>query len=498
SYLLNKRGFLTKSLTGDDSEEIREKAIHDLTIGKLQYLITVDIFNEGIDIPCVNQVVLLRATESSIIYIQQLGRGLRKDHKKEFVVILDFIGNYEKNFLIPTAISQNNSYDKDFMKRFISNGTDQIPGESSVVFEEIVKEEIFKNINKTNFSTKKNIEHDYHLLKKQLGRVPYLFDFFSRNMIDPSVILRYRKDYSEILEAVDKNYLNESHKLNKEEKNYLKYISQFFTPAKRIHDIFILKELLLKESVNITDINTEIEKELNIKNQKSNTNNAINHLTKKIYRSFSVNKEYLPLAEIVKDNLIISKSFISAYKNNSFFNFLIKDLINYNMAYCKNNFFQTKENVVTLYKNYTKEEAHRYLNWDYSNGLQVSGYNFFKESKEVTMFITLDSTNHFTIHDNQFLDQKKLTFFSKKNRVLKRDGKNTAEGSIADNLYILHIFVKKTNSENFYYLGKVGDIVSAEEIKNSDGENLVKYIFELEYEVEKKLYSYLVTKELNR
>ncbi|MGL6132222.1 MAG: DEAD/DEAH box helicase, partial [Fusobacteriaceae bacterium] len=202
SYLLNKRGFLTKSLTGDDSEEIREKAIHDLTIGKLQYLITVDIFNEGIDIPCVNQVVLLRATESSIIYIQQLGRGLRKDHKKEFVVILDFIGNYEKNFLIPTAISQNNSYDKDFMKRFISNGTDQIPGESSVVFEEIVKEEIFKNINKTNFSTKKNIEHDYHLLKKQLGRVPYLFDFFSRNMIDPSVILRYRKDYSEILEAV--------------------------------------------------------------------------------------------------------------------------------------------------------------------------------------------------------------------------------------------------------------------------------------------------------
>ncbi|MGL5099589.1 MAG: DEAD/DEAH box helicase family protein, partial [Fusobacteriaceae bacterium] len=251
SILLNEKGLLTKALTGEDSEAVREKAIQDLTEGRLQYLITVDIFNEGIDIPCVNQVVLLRPTESAIVYIQQLGRGLRKDHKKEFVVILDFIGNYEKNFLIPTAISQNNSYDKDFMKRFISRGTDLIPGESSLVFEEIVKDEIFKNINKTNFSTKKNIEHDYNLLKKQLGRTPYLLDFFRRNMIDPSVILKYRKDYNEILEAIDKNSLTEAHKLTKEEKNYLKFLSQFFTPAKRIHDFFILKELLSEGKVEI-------------------------------------------------------------------------------------------------------------------------------------------------------------------------------------------------------------------------------------------------------
>ena len=124
----NERGIKSIFLTGDDTDNTREKGIEKLEKGEIDYIITVDIFNEGVDIPCVNQVILLRPTESSIVYIQQLGRGLRKSENKEFVVILDFIGNYEKNFLIPAAISQNNSFDKDFMKRFLMNGTNIIPG----------------------------------------------------------------------------------------------------------------------------------------------------------------------------------------------------------------------------------------------------------------------------------------------------------------------------------------------------------------------------------
>ena len=153
-----ERGVKAIALTGDDSDEKRERSIAQLENGEIEYIITVDIFNEGVDIPCVNQVILLRPTESSIVYIQQLGRGLRKYPDKEYVVILDFIGNYEKNFLIPIAVSQNSNYDKDYMKRFIMNGTDMIPRQSSIIFEEIVKERIFENINRTNFSTKKNIE----------------------------------------------------------------------------------------------------------------------------------------------------------------------------------------------------------------------------------------------------------------------------------------------------------------------------------------------------
>ena len=63
----------------------------------LDYLITVDIFSEGTDIVEVNQVIMLRPTQSPIVFIQQLGRGLRKADGKEYVVILDFIGNYKNN-----------------------------------------------------------------------------------------------------------------------------------------------------------------------------------------------------------------------------------------------------------------------------------------------------------------------------------------------------------------------------------------------------------------
>src|SRR5699024_12373741 len=60
------------------SVEAREKAVHRLTKGELQYIITVDIFNEGVDIPILNQIVMMRPTKSNIIFLQQLGRGDRK------------------------------------------------------------------------------------------------------------------------------------------------------------------------------------------------------------------------------------------------------------------------------------------------------------------------------------------------------------------------------------------------------------------------------------
>ena len=75
----------------------------------LDYIITVDIFSEGTDIVEVNQVIMLRPTQSPIVFIQQLGRGLRKASEKEYVVILDFIGNYKNNFMIPIALSGDRS-----------------------------------------------------------------------------------------------------------------------------------------------------------------------------------------------------------------------------------------------------------------------------------------------------------------------------------------------------------------------------------------------------
>lgn len=99
----------------------------------LDYLITVDIFSEGTDIVEVNQVIMLRPTQSPIVFIQQLGRGLRKAEGKEYVVILDFIGNYKNNFMIPIALFGDRSYNKDNIRRYLREGSRVIPGKTSVI-----------------------------------------------------------------------------------------------------------------------------------------------------------------------------------------------------------------------------------------------------------------------------------------------------------------------------------------------------------------------------
>ena len=487
-----ERGVKAIALTGDDSDEKRERSIAQLENGEIEYIITVDIFNEGVDIPCVNQVILLRPTESSIVYIQQLGRGLRKYPDKEYVVILDFIGNYEKNFLIPIAVSQNSNYDKDYMKRFIMNGTDMIPGQSSIIFEEIVKERIFENINRTNFSTKKNIEKDFILLEKQLGRVPMLYDFFEKNMIEPSVILKYKKTYDEVLRILKPR--EEFPTLDSRESNYLTFLSSFFTPAKRVHEMVILQELLNKERVSIEEIGKILEERYSLYNQEESIENGVKHLAKEIFVSLSTAKEFLPIVERYEDDIVLSGDFKKSYEGKLYFKNLIDDLIRYNLAYVEKNYKQREEETILRYKEYSKQEAFWYLNLDFNNGYQVSGYTVFEEQRKVILFITLDDTPPFTQYDNKFYDNRRFTWYSKNQRCLSRNGKLTAEGKIAENYYILEAFIKKKSGENFYYIGKVKEVLNPKEIVNYKGNSVVEYELLLKDEIEENLYNYLLEK----
>lgn len=181
SEKFNERGFHTLALTGEDGQEKREKTIERLVqkddVGRLDYIFTVDIFNEGVDIPEINQVVMLRPTESPIVFVQQLGRGLRKSEDKDYVVILDFIGNYKNNFMIPIALSGDRSYNKDNIRRYVLEGGRVIPGSSTIHFDEISKKRIFAAIDTANFSDIKLIRENYTNLKNKLGHIPALQDF---------------------------------------------------------------------------------------------------------------------------------------------------------------------------------------------------------------------------------------------------------------------------------------------------------------------------------
>ena len=225
----NDRGYFTVVLTGEDSQEKREEAINRLTSKnieeKIDYIFTVDIFNEGVDIPEINQVIMLRPTESPIVFVQQLGRGLRKAIDKEYVVILDFIGNYKNNFMIPIALSGDRSYNKDNIRRYVLEGERIIPGSSTIHFDEISKKRIFEAIDHADFTDIKLIKENYNNLKRKLGRIPSLLDFDKYGEMDVFRIFDNKSlgSYYKFLVKYEKKF---KIRLNMNEEKMVEFISK--------------------------------------------------------------------------------------------------------------------------------------------------------------------------------------------------------------------------------------------------------------------------------
>ncbi len=120
----NCSGIPSIALTADDNNEIRGNAKHNLESGNVKFIFVVDLYNEGVDIPAVNTVLFLRPTESLTVFLQQLGRGLRLYDNKDYLTVLDFIGQANKkyNFIEKfNAISRNNgkSFKENLFESFI-------------------------------------------------------------------------------------------------------------------------------------------------------------------------------------------------------------------------------------------------------------------------------------------------------------------------------------------------------------------------------------------
>ena len=282
SKKFNERGLRTEVLTGEDAQERRESVIARLTNDEdgddqLDYIFTVDIFNEGVDIPEINQVIMLRPTQSPVVFIQQLGRGLRKYEGKEYVVILDFIGNYMNNFMIPIALSGDRSYNKDAMRRYIREGARVIPGSSTIHFDEISKKRIYASIDTARTNDMKLLRESYRTLKYKLGRIPTIGDFKKFGSVDVTKIFEKCGSYHNFL----KKYETEYHvHLTHQEEIIIEYFSKKLIAYKRIHELEMLRMMigrenrllqyrkLLKEKYHV-DMNEQVERSVirNLKNQ---------------------------------------------------------------------------------------------------------------------------------------------------------------------------------------------------------------------------------------
>jgi len=221
----SKRGIPSVAVFSDASGEYTEDrnvAIRQLKQGKIRVIFSVDMFNEGVDITSVDMVMFLRPTESPIVFLQQLGRGLRKCRGKEFLTVLDFIGNYEKAGRVRFLLS-----DRSNQHAGVYNPSDKsaFPDDCLVDFD-MKLIDLFAEMDRKHLKLKDHIINEYFRVKELLGRRPDRMDLFTY-MDDGiyEIAIAHSKDnpFKKYLE-----FLKELAELNQDEEFFYKGIGREF------------------------------------------------------------------------------------------------------------------------------------------------------------------------------------------------------------------------------------------------------------------------------
>lgn len=153
----------------------RSEAIEKLESGEIRVIFSVDMFNEGVDIPSVDMVMFLRPTESPVVFLQQLGRGLRKSKRKEYLNVLDFIGNYEKAGRVRYLLTGKNKTEKQTYSP--ADKTDY-PDDCFVDFDMRLID-LFAEMDRKYLTIKEQIRNEYFRVKELLGKQPSRMDLFT-------------------------------------------------------------------------------------------------------------------------------------------------------------------------------------------------------------------------------------------------------------------------------------------------------------------------------
>lgn len=255
--------YSTRYLTGSNSIGERVRAYKDLQDdhAELEILFTVDILNEGVDIPGVNMVLFLRPTDSQTIFIQQLGRGLRKYEGKQYVTVLDFIGNdYKRSVQIAFALgslSENFVVEKQLIGALIKDDFKSIGLEQygvEIHLDDLSKKEVLSYIDQVNFNTKQYLLQDYQNFKKYISsatyprHVDYLNNDYAPDLIkflQSKIGSKKNISYYGFLKAIGEENLPS---FDDRQENFIKYASDFL-PIVRTYEYLIMQFLMMNAGI---------------------------------------------------------------------------------------------------------------------------------------------------------------------------------------------------------------------------------------------------------
>ncbi len=442
----NQRGIRSVFLSGADSVPAREKYVKELEsdeVGTVEVIFTRDVFNEGIDIPSVNMVLMLRPTNSPIIFIQQLGRGLRKTPDKEFVTVIDFIGNYKKSFMMAIALKGQRFYDKESLMISVKEGFREVPGDSFVQMDEISKNEIISQLQNENFRSLRYLKDNYFGFKSMNKQnIPYFLMEYElyEGSPDPVRFIKYSKSYLEFLIRMESDKLNQ----NDWSPLFIELIRQFSAnlPLRRPLEFTILEMVFRNRTVSLEKISLEISSKYN-----GITINSITHSINNLLGKFLDDDKYRKyIAPIVLDNNMVSMSNQWSEVTTDYNKMYFEDVIKYGLFRYQREFgeFEYVVPFFKLYETYTMADTAPLCNLE-KKFSSFRGQGLLRHEKNYLLFIDLNKDadiREAINYKDKILNQNTLQWQTPNNTTQEsKVGKNILFN--LDNGYVLHIFVRK-------------------------------------------------------
>ncbi|MFT9849491.1 DUF3427 domain-containing protein [Aneurinibacillus sp. REN35] len=462
----NRRGCCAVCLTGEDSPQYRMEVIRRLEsdTDPLEFIFTVDIFNEGVDIPSLNLILFLRPTESPTIFIQQLGRGLRKAEGKEYVTILDFIGNYHKSFVVPLALAGQTShraFDREALRVAIETEFQNLPAGCFVELEEVTRRHILEKIASVRMDAQQMLKNLYQEFSHEIGQSPEIMDFLYSTQA-PSLHYFVRK-YGSWVETKkkmsDTNIWDKKLLTSSLELQIIKRLEQSL-PLKWPYEFAVIVLSMQRSKVSVDDVLSFLSQRFSIELSGENHAQYVSRAMERISRPYK--KQSWSFGKI-EGGYFIGDELIRSTWNTAWIRTYIEERIQYGLiefqrTYRPADFLQHEKHVIP-YQNYTRNELIYLFNAKAAEGSWREGVS--RTGAHYLLFVTLNKgekvEEHLNYHD-YFIDQKHFHWQSQNitshNSERGRDYIKHKERGLH-----VHLFVRKVEKMHgmtlpFMYLGE--------------------------------------------
>ena len=509
----SKKGYKSAVITANTSSNERSEILEKFKNKKIEILCVVDILNEGIDIPTINLLLFLRPTMSSTIFIQQIGRGLRKAKNKDFVTIIDFIGNHKKDYLLINYFSSEvDNKDTLFTKKEkiineIKNQFSNIPKSCYVELDRICQNRIIEKIEKINFSSKNILKEMYLDYKAEIGKseneILKVSDFDTNIELFQELSLKLGSFYNAQLQFENSEIKqNKIFLLNSEETEFLEYLEKKLTIVEPftylivkylINNDFINLEIIVDEYKNYFNIKDNFQKEYVINRiftelvedeilEKNSTKNRLFKISKKYNKIFENKKENNDEINLKLIDLDNSQNTNYNFKNR------LEDLLYLGLSEFKknNNLSIFNENILIPYKKYKRIELQILLDSKVPKGSWRAGYA--NTDKDICLFATIDKTHIFQEnlkYDNSLFADDIIQWISQ-----PKTSHNSSVGQMfihhKEKGFKVHIFIRKyafmngNKTNPFIYLGNA-------KYYSSQGDKPMKILWKLDKKIPQKL-----------